>query len=517
MKKAYKITALCAAAVLAVAGLAGCGKEEQASTSQKTLDYWVPISGAAASLVDNLDKTPLYQKLQEVTGIDLNFIHPSGGSLAEKFNILMASNDFPDMIQYNWLNYPGGPQKAIDEGVIIDIYQYKDMAPNLINYLDSNEDVKRLAVTNEGALFSFPFVRGDDSLCVSWGMTLRKDWLDELNLEVPETIDEWEIVLRAFKEKKGATAPLTITTGAFENSQFVGAYNTTMGYYIGDNKVKYGLLEPGFKDFLMLMNRWYSEGLLDNNFALLDNTTIDANILNGTSGAAGLSLGNGIGRYMSSAPDDRFDLIGAPSPVLNKGDVPEFGYLQTAVPPMTNSFTVICADSEKIETAMEFLDFGYSEEGHMIYNFGIEGESYNMVDGYPKYTDKITKNEEGHSMNIMLSQYTESYASGAFVQDKRYMEQYASLPQQLSAWDTWTKTNMKEHVLPNLYVAEGKQNELAILDNSINTYATEIITKFIVGTMSFDEYDNAIAELKQRGIERSLEIRNEAYQSYLTK
>ncbi len=517
MKKVYKITALCAAAILAAVSLVGCGKGEQASTSQKTLDYWIPLSGSTASLVDNLDKTPLYQKLQEVTGIDVNFIHPSGGSLSEKFNILMASNDFPDMIQYNWLTYPGGPQNAIDEGVIIDIYQYKDKAPNLIKYIDSNKEIKKLAETNEGALFSFPFVRGDDSLCVSWGMALRKDWLDELNLEVPETIDEWETVLRAFKEKKSATAPLTITTGAFENSQFVGAYNTTMGYYIGDNQVKYGLLDPGFKEFLMRMNKWYSEGLLDNNFALLDNTTIDANILNGASGAAGLSLGNGIGRYMSSAPDDKFDLVGAPSPVLNKGDVPEFGYLQTAVPPMTNAFTVICADSKKIETAMEFLDYGYSEEGHMLYNFGIEGDSYNMVDGYPKYTDKITKNEEGHSMNIMLSQYTASYSSGPFVQDKRYMEQYASLPQQISAWDTWTKTNMKEHVLPNLYIAADKQNELAILDNSINTYANEIITKFIVGTMSFDEYDNAIAELKQRGIERSLEIRNEAYQSYLSK
>ena len=47
------------------------------------------------------------------------------------------------------------------------------------------------------------------------GPILRKDWLDELGLEVPETIDEWENVLAQFKEKKGATAPLTILSSNF--------------------------------------------------------------------------------------------------------------------------------------------------------------------------------------------------------------------------------------------------------------------------------------------------------------
>ncbi len=120
-------------------------------------------------------------------------------------------------------------------------------------------------------------------------------------------------------------------------------------------------------------------------------------------------------------------------------------------------------------------------------------------------------------MNIMLSQYTASYSSGPFVQDKRYMEQYASMPQQLAAWDIWTKTNMKDHVMPNLHISSDKQNELALLDNSINTYVDEMITKFILGTKSFDEYDSVISELKTRGIERSLEIRNEAYKEFLAK
>lgn len=512
MKVKSSILAVTLAAATCLSGCNLSKKEDNAN-----LEYWIPLQGAAASLVENLDDTPLYKQMQENLDMDIAFTHPSGGSLSEKFNILMAAKELPDMIQYNWLTYPGGPQKAIDEGVIIDLYEHKDKMPNLMKYLEENPEIKKLCETNEGKLFAFPFIRDDESLQVSWGMTLRQDWLTELGLDVPETIAEWETVLTAFKEKKGATAPLTITMDAFKNGQFIGAYGTTMGYYIDNGEVKYGMLDEGFKEFLTVMNDWYKKGLIDKNFALLDNTTIDSNILNGDSGAAGMSLGNGIGRYLASATDEGFDLVGAPSPVLEKGAYPEFGYLQIPVPGMTNSFTAITTDCDDLDAAFKFLDYGYSEEGHMLYNFGIEGESYDMVDGYPKYTELITNNADGNSMNIMLSQYTASYSSGPFVQDKRYMEQYSSLPQQLAAWDTWTNTNMSEHVLPTLHVSSDKQNELALLDNSINTYADEMITKFILGTMPISEYDSVVNELKSRGIERSLEIRNEAYKEFLAR
>lgn len=40
------------------------------------------------------------------------------------------------------------------------------------------------------------------------GPIVRKDWLDELGLDVPETIDDWEIMLKAFRDKKGASVGL---------------------------------------------------------------------------------------------------------------------------------------------------------------------------------------------------------------------------------------------------------------------------------------------------------------------
>lgn len=517
MKKRLFMAAAVIAAVTVPLTFTGCEKKT-ANGEQSTLTYWTPLQSNASMIVSNFGETALAQELEKRTGVKVEYQHPPQGQETEKFNILIASDDFPDIIEYNWLKYPGGPQKAINDGIIVDLNDYESKIKNLSSYLDANEEVRKLAVTDSGALFSFPFIRGDESLLTSAGIVIRQDWLDELGLDMPETIAEWEHVLTEFKNKKSASAPLTLTVSDFSNGLFVGAYDTTVGYYLDDGKVKYGMLEPGFKDFLTLMNRWYQDGLFDNNFGTLDSTTRDSNILNDISGATYGSIGRGIGKWMEVATDKSgYQLEGAPMPVLNKGDTPEFGHYQLPIFSSNTAFVAVTRDSNNVALAMEYLDYGYSEEGCMLYNFGIEGESYEMIDGYPTYTDIITNNPNGLSMTVAMSNYTCSYDAGPFIQDKRYMEQYGSMPEQKRAWGTWTATNAKEHALPHLYVQEDELNELANLSNSIDTYASEMILKFIIGTEPLDNYDNAVAQLKTRGIDRVLEMKQAAYERYLTK
>ncbi len=69
----------------------------------------------------------------------------------------------------------------------------------------------------------------------------------------------------------------------------------------------------------------------------------------------------------------------------------------------------------------------------MLYNFGIEGESYEMIDGYPTYTDYIMNNPDGKNVGEMLMAYTHSAYFGPMVQDVRYMEQYAQYQEQKDA------------------------------------------------------------------------------------
>ena len=153
----------------------------------------------------------------------------------------------------------------------------------------------------------------------------------------------------------------------------------------------------------------------------------------------------------------------------------------------------------------------------MLFNFGIEGESYTMVDGEPVYTEKITNNPEGLSMSAAMAMYMQSYNTGAFVQDKRYMEQYASLPQQKQAWDVWSATNAHNHIMPYLYMDEEEAGEIAKLKTSISTYESEMIIKFIMGIEPIENYDKYLQELEARGLSKVLEAQQKAYERYLVR
>ncbi len=512
MKSYVKVLSCITAGAAALAILGGCGKNSVSENGGK-LKCWMPLTSNMALYTSNYGETALAKELQKRTGVEVEFVHPPQGQESEKFSILITSTNLPDIVEYNWINYPGGPAKAIKEGVIIDIAKHRDKAVNLFKYLDENKEVYKMASTDSNEVFSFPFIRGDESLGFSTGLVVRGDWLEELGLELPQTVEDWEAVLRAFKNKKGAQAPYSSS----DTSRFASAFDTTESYYVEDGKVKYGPLDPQFKDYIQTMKKWYQEGLIDQSFTTVDGKGKEANILNGYSGATAASIGSGIGKWMASATTEGYSLEGAPVPVPQKGRKAKFGVYQQLVTPSGRSFDAITTSCKNVDAAIKFLDYGYSEEGRMLYNFGIEGESYEMKDGYPTYTEQVTNNPEGRSMTVALSNYARSYDAGPFVQDKRYMEQYANLPQQQRAWKTWSNTDAPEYTLPNLYVKDEEMNEYAQKKTDIDTYAGEMIMRFIIGAEPMENYDNMIAELHNRGIDRVIEICQSAYERYLNK
>ena len=521
MRKSLKnsINSLLCVMILAML-LTGCGNgANDASSNQQEdkLTYWCELHPQAAATVSNLGDTPFSKELQKQTGVKIEYLHPPQGSVVEKFNIMIATDDLPDVIEYPWASYLGGPGKAIKDKKIIDLKtQFAQKAPELAKYFDEHPEVAKLNKTDDGEIFGFPFIRGDESLQVWAGIIMRQDWLDDLKLSMPETIDEWESVLTAFKDKKSAVAPLTLLSSSFAMGAFTGAYDTTEAFYIDKGKVKYGALEPGFKDFIIKMNDWYKKGLLDNDIASGNGKSIDSNMINGRSGASFGGMGGSFGTWMKAgtAINPKYNLGGAPFPVLKKGDKSKISAMGKVSGDLFGAITTKC---KNVDAAFKVLNYGYTDKGYMLFNFGIEGESYNMVDGYPKYTDYISNNKEGLAMASTLARYTKSYGSGMLIQDKRYMEQYGALPQQQKAWKTWGDTDMANHIMPNVYSDAEESSEMIKKMTSITSYENEMVLKFIMGIEPMYKYDNFISELKARGIDSVLESKQRGYDRYLKR
>lgn len=557
-KKYWKKVLSSLAASVLVIGICACGsgnvsttasgqKEEKESESSTTVEensstaagqgtetageVTYPIEGDVTltlAMVDNsivnanakhLFETPLGKAWQEATGVTIEVIQCAS---EEALNLLIAGGDLPDLIYFNPGIYSGGAAKAIKDGVIEPLNDYMEFAPELQEVLDGNDVWRKSNMTADGSIIGAPFIRGEDYLCTSAGLIIRQDWLDDLNLEVPQTPDELYEVLKAFKEEKGASMPLTCTNFWLYDI-VVGQGIITSGFdlvkagwYQVDGEIYYGYVEEEYKDVLAYLNKLYDEGLLDPNYMSNDDNTCKANISNGTSGVTVGPTGGYIGTILSAVEEGAsLDVTGFGPLVSNEGDIPYSGQYDNAVKGPTLVMTTQC---ENKEAAAKFMNYGYTEEGSMLLNFGIEGESYTMVDGYPTYTDIIMNNPDGWTKQQALAQYTMSWNDGPMVQDRRYIEQYASLPQQQAALTQWSNTTSAEYQVPPISVAEADKAEYDKLVMDINTYISEMFVKYVTGQASLDTFETEyLGQLEKMGIDRVIELQQEALDAFNTR
>lgn len=510
--------------VLVLSALAGCSGKSGSGGDDKAaggkLTYWMDLNSNVSANYTSMGETPFGKALAEQAGVQVEYQHPPVGQINEQFSLLLADGDLPDIMEYAWINYPGGPQKAIDDGYILPLNDvFEKYCPNITAYLKANPEEDKAIKTDEGNYYCFPYVRGDKRLMVSIGSMVRGDLLKEADMQVPETLDDWHAMLTAFKNQ-GMSAPFTFeySVGTLANvNPILLAYGGDMGFYLGqDGVIKFGAVEESYKNYLKTAAQWYAEGLIDKDIASVNLDQVSAKMTSSAAGAsvgyAGSRLGVWAGAGQATTPG--FELLPAPTPVLNKGDYPERGQIDNAYVSTSVGNAAITTSCKNVEAAARLLDYGYGEAGHTLYNFGVDGVSYNMVDAYPTYSDEVMKNPNGLSIINVLSAHTRAPYNGPFVQDVRYVEQYYSLDAQQKALDVWSANNAVKYKVPPITATSEESKELSTIMNEVNTYRDEMTIKFILGTESLDNFDQYVKTIQTMGLDRALEIENAALARY---
>ncbi|WP_338130674.1 hypothetical protein [Cohnella ginsengisoli] len=331
---------------------------------------------------------------------------------------------------------------------------------------------------------------------------------------MPTTLAEWEAVLTAFRDEdpngngKKDEIPYLFSIADMDfNHLFVGAWGIASDFYNDGGTVKYGPIEPPFKDFLATMAKWYKEGLIDQDYATTDGKLKDAKVTNNQLGALSTYPGSGISRYTSltktSTPS--FQLVGAPYPGLKAGDKVMGQYTM----PFTGIGAAITTSAQHPEEIVKWLDYKYGEAGHMLFNFGIEGESYTMDNGYPKYTDLIMNNPDKLPVTQAMAKYFLASFNGPIVQDKRYIEQYFTMPEQREAQQAWSQADHSKE-MPLVTLTADESSKTSSIMNDVKTYRDEMINKFIMGTEPIDNFDKFVDTIKGMGIDEAIKVRQAA-------
>lgn len=535
-KKFHRFISIILTFLLIVSMLAGCNKEDSketkgGDTKQGTeakgnsddskdntgdntkgepakLTIWGSWDGMA-DVLNNQGDAPYWKAYQEATNTELEFLDITGGK--EALSVLISANDMPDIIIEYDFNVPTGPQQSLLDGTIIPLNEPMDAGfmPNLKAYLESDPEVARQIINDDGLYAWAPMIRAIDSPLVFGGNMIRQDWLDELGLEQPTTIQEIEDILLTFKEKKGCDVGYSFAWGNY--SDMVMAHGVTEGMYVDESgKIQFGAIQEGYKNFLTLFNRWYDKGILDPDGFTQNIDTFYAKLASGETGLIFGFTGGELGKIeamKTEYPDMNYQPI--PNPVANKGD--SFPVDKSAYR-AGNIGAMITSTCSNVEAAARFIDYVYSEEGIMLSNYGQEGVTYTMESGKPMLTDYVLKNPDGLSPQQALSLYG-GYKNKSFVT----LFQVYPLDVQLKSLEVWATPDAKIKGMPPVSKTSDETDEYNSIMTDINTYVSENKLLFIYGSKSLSDFDNYVKAIKDMGIDRAIEIQQKAYDRYMNR
>jgi putative aldouronate transport system substrate-binding protein len=463
----------------------------------------------------NSSEMSVFGQLEKRMNVKFEFITGTNDEMTEKFKLMIASGKYPDIVAgpFSELNKYGMQGAFVPLNELI-----KEHAPNITKYLMDDEKKRLAASAFDNNLYAVPL---QTALRTSEGYVIRKDWLDRLDLPVPVTIDDWYTVLKAFKEQDAngngdLNDEIPLATDYVFNMNFAEAWGIDLNPWYGlwfeeDNTLKFSPTDPRAKEFLTTMNKWYSEGLLDKEFATKKDPDLEKLIFSNTMGAGAHWVG-----YLAAfngndeaVKHEGFNFQVVDPPVLNKGDKPFTYRSQPAI--QTHSWA-ISSQNQHVEETIKLFDYVYSDEGQTLLNFGVEGEDYTVEGDSYKYTDKILKNPDGI--------YNALWRIGAhpqlgFRQDVRF-ERAATATEDIQRQLFYYQDNeMIKDPLPPLRYTEEEAAKFAEVATPIHTYVAEMLNKFIIGTEKLDKFDKFVETIKSMNLDAYEKLQLDAYQRYL--
>ena len=243
------------------------GPSSQPDRSIKGVEYVYPLAGERETVtiwnsintnlgfVTHVSDFKAYDTAEEATNIHVEWDDCMQSAATEKINLMIASGDWPDM-NCSFSNYSGTLQSALDDDVIVVLNDYIDQyCPNYKAWLYSAQDYYLDGQNDDGQNLAWYIISAQNISISGWWM--RSDYLEKLNMDVPETFDEFEAFFEACKNEFGCDSPVAINQEAGGSVcatgwNLAGGGNST-ALFQKDGVVTSSYLQPEYYAYLCMV------------------------------------------------------------------------------------------------------------------------------------------------------------------------------------------------------------------------------------------------------------------------
>jgi putative aldouronate transport system substrate-binding protein len=473
--------------------------------------------------IDTLTSGNNYADLaaRDITGVSIEWLMFSNVIATDQFNIIIAGGEYPDIIDgFTSLNAKAGRGGIADE-IIIDLNNYVDYMPNYMAIRNADEDVYKSTMTDNGEQPCFYWFTelGDGPMA---GMYVRQDWLDKLNISAPKTLDDMESMLLAIKTEFDPKYPLYLTSdGVLMNNNLAAAYGINALFGMGgypmyqvDGEVQFGMWGQDYRDYLTMMNSWYNEGIIHSDFTSVNSSPFSNDLVSDIA-----SSNAGVWVYFvkqddtwdNLCDDPDFNAVAIADVGKTEDQVLEIGNLLSTV---SNAGVAISTSCKYPELAVQWCDFWYTDEGILLANYGIEGETYEFDSaGNPQHTDDFLNPPEGTTLQSLQYIWTLPMMSTVYQSDRTTQ----GVNTDRATWGS--NKNGNRDISSFITMTAEENSEFAQIMSDVQTYCTESILAFINGTKSLDDssWADYEATISKMNIDDAIQIYQQAYDRYLAR
>lgn len=465
-------------------------------------------------------KMLFWQEYEKMTGIRIEWIQTPPPA-ADKRNLLLAGNDLPDIILKDNIdintqaNY-GAQGLFVKLNPLLDKY-----GPNVKKVFDKYPDVRKGLSMPDGSIYSLGYVDDGSSTRIGNKLFINQKWLDNVGMKMPETTDDFYKVLKAFKEndpnRNGLAdeIPFSVPYGIGDLNLFMagsfgllnkGLANPDFDLDEKTNKLRFVPTQTGYKEMLEFLHKLYSEQLLDNELFTMKSTQFTAKAEQGLIGSANAPSTVPFGQKFGN------EYYGVPTVLKGPNGHQYMSIARSALRNVGNF--IITKANKHPEASMRWVDHFYSEEGIKQYFMGFEGKTYNVVNGEYVYTDEITKNPNGFTLDQAIGQYL-SWGGGnnpTVITDK-YFKGGENEARTLQVVEQLKKSFPEDVWAPFSYTKEESEATVGYITD-IRNYVNEMRAQFITGKASFSQWDTYVSTINKMGLDEYMKVAQTAYERY---
>lgn len=506
-----------------------------------TLTVMFPSQTAIPDIAEN----SFTKEYEELTGIHIEWQEVPSDSLADRVNISLSSGDMPDI--YLSCGVSLSQQQAYGpQGAFVPLNDYIEQYGEVFQKIEENvPGVADTLTMGDGNIYALPYIEKCVHCEGSSKLWINTKWLDALDMEPPTTVDEFEEMLRRFKEEdpngngEADEIPLLTYEGGWHSNAMSGWLTNPFVYtspdnnyvYLDGDEIKLSYMQDGWKEAMSWLNKLYEEGLYYDQSLVInydqarqlcaaDGTTEDVGCFTGgTPDLPGADVSQW-GPYVALAP------IEGPN-----------GRVATWMPysQITPTAFVITSACENPAAAFRWGVEQYNKDINYRKTFGVEGENWKYVtpgeDDVPAdaadfntgdpaeiapFIDGVSWGDEqdycwrGLGLRCDTGDYKDlRYAQ---VQSGDYdtnMEHRLSVDTQEQMEPYYPDM---EICVPTLVYTEEQSATLANTESVVISYVEEMAAAFITGTSDPEaDWDAYLNELSVKGVDQLLEIYQAGY------